>query len=103
MAASAAVAPARWYHRVHQASGKVLGDKRSTHHCRMAQDMTEKDVLRMEVEQLKKEIKTERIMVSKSAQEMKTYVESLATEDPLLKGVPEDKNPFKEKGGCSLS
>ncbi|XP_063281599.1 guanine nucleotide-binding protein G(I)/G(S)/G(O) subunit gamma-T2 [Pelobates fuscus] len=69
----------------------------------MAQDMTEKDVLKMEVEQLKKEIKTERILVSKSAQEMKTYVESLATEDPLLKGVPEDKNPFKEKGGCSVS
>ncbi|XP_063819622.1 guanine nucleotide-binding protein G(I)/G(S)/G(O) subunit gamma-T2 [Pseudophryne corroboree] len=69
----------------------------------MAQDMTEKDLLKMEVEQLRKEIKTERIMVSKSAQEMKTFVESLATEDPLLKGVPEDKNPFKEKGGCSLS
>ncbi|CAI9579711.1 unnamed protein product [Staurois parvus] len=34
---------------------------------------------------------------------MKSYVESLATEDPLLKGVPEDKNPFKEKGGCEIS
>ncbi|XP_068118185.1 guanine nucleotide-binding protein G(I)/G(S)/G(O) subunit gamma-T2-like [Hyperolius riggenbachi] len=69
----------------------------------MAQDMTEKDLLKMEVEQLRKEIKTERALVSKSAQEMKAYVESLATEDPLLKGVPEDKNPFKEKGGCSVS
>ncbi|XP_056404235.1 guanine nucleotide-binding protein G(I)/G(S)/G(O) subunit gamma-T2 [Hyla sarda] len=69
----------------------------------MAQDMTEKDLLRMEVEQLRKEIKTERVLVSKSAQEMKAFVESLATEDPLIKGVPEDKNPFKEKGGCSVS
>ncbi|XP_018426748.1 PREDICTED: guanine nucleotide-binding protein G(I)/G(S)/G(O) subunit gamma-T2 [Nanorana parkeri] len=69
----------------------------------MAQDMTEKDLLKMEVEQLRKEIKTERALVSKSAQEMKSYVESLATEDPLLKGVPEDKNPFKEKGGCAVS
>ncbi|KAM9296937.1 guanine nucleotide-binding protein G(I)/G(S)/G(O) subunit gamma-T2 [Gastrophryne carolinensis] len=69
----------------------------------MAQDMTEKDLLKMEVEQLRKEIKTERTLVSKSVQEMKSYVESLATEDPLLKGVPEDKNPFKEKGGCSVS
>ncbi|XP_072269818.1 guanine nucleotide-binding protein G(I)/G(S)/G(O) subunit gamma-T2 [Pyxicephalus adspersus] len=69
----------------------------------MAQDMTEKDLLKMEVEQLRKEIKTERALVSKSAQEMKNYVESLATEDPLLKGVPEDKNPFKEKGGCEVS
>lgn len=69
----------------------------------MAQDMTEKDLLKMEVTQLRKEIKTERVLVSKSAQEMKAFVESLATEDPLIKGVPEDKNPFKEKGGCSLS
>ncbi|XP_040187698.1 guanine nucleotide-binding protein G(I)/G(S)/G(O) subunit gamma-T2 [Rana temporaria] len=69
----------------------------------MAQDMTEKDLLKMEVEQLRKEIKTERALVSKSAQEMKSYVESLATEDPLLKGVPEDKNPFKEKGGCAVT
>ncbi|XP_069809838.1 guanine nucleotide-binding protein G(I)/G(S)/G(O) subunit gamma-T2 [Dendropsophus ebraccatus] len=69
----------------------------------MAQDMTEKDLLKMEVEQLRKEIKTERVLVSKSAQEMKAFVESLSTEDPLIKGVPEDKNPFKEKGGCSLS
>ncbi|KAM5136031.1 guanine nucleotide-binding protein G(I)/G(S)/G(O) subunit gamma-T2 [Mantella aurantiaca] len=69
----------------------------------MAQDMTEKDLLKMEVEQLRKEIKTERALVSKSAQEMKSYVESQATEDPLLKGVPEDKNPFKEKGGCAVS
>ncbi|XP_077316107.1 guanine nucleotide-binding protein G(I)/G(S)/G(O) subunit gamma-T2 [Lithobates pipiens] len=69
----------------------------------MAQDMTEKDLLKMEVEQLRKEIKIERALVSKSAQEMKTYVESLATEDPLLKGVPEDKNPFKEKGGCAVT
>ncbi|XP_075133279.1 guanine nucleotide-binding protein G(I)/G(S)/G(O) subunit gamma-T2 [Leptodactylus fuscus] len=69
----------------------------------MAQEMTEKDLLKMEVEQLRKEVKTERVMISKSAQEMKNYVESLATEDPLIKGVPEDKNPFKEKGGCSVS
>ncbi|XP_066442919.1 guanine nucleotide-binding protein G(I)/G(S)/G(O) subunit gamma-T2 [Eleutherodactylus coqui] len=69
----------------------------------MAQDMTEKDLLKMEVEQLRKEIKTERVLVSKSAQEMKAFVESQATEDPLIKGVPEDKNPFKEKGGCCLS
>ncbi|XP_053550537.1 guanine nucleotide-binding protein G(I)/G(S)/G(O) subunit gamma-T2 [Bombina bombina] len=69
----------------------------------MAQDMTEKDLLKLEVEQLKKEVKTERTLVSKSASEMKSYVESLATDDPLLKGVPEDKNPFKEKGGCSVS
>ncbi|KAE8575132.1 hypothetical protein XENTR_v10003731 [Xenopus tropicalis] len=69
----------------------------------MAQDMTEKDILKMEVEQLKKEVKTERAPISTSLSEMKTYIESHATEDPLIKGVPDDRNPFKEKGGCSIS
>ncbi|OCT92033.1 guanine nucleotide-binding protein G(I)/G(S)/G(O) subunit gamma-T2 [Xenopus laevis] len=69
----------------------------------MAQDMTEKDLLKMEVEQLRKEVKTERIMASKSIPEMKSYIESRMTEDLLIKGVPEDKNPFKEKGGCLIS
>ncbi|NP_001165092.1 guanine nucleotide binding protein (G protein), gamma transducing activity polypeptide 2.1 [Xenopus tropicalis] len=69
----------------------------------MAQDMTEKDLLKMEVEQLRKEVKTERIMVSKSIPEIKSYIESHISEDPLVKGVPEDKNPFKEKGGCLIS
>lgn len=41
--------------------------------------------------------------VSKTGKEIKEYIESMAGEDPLLKGVPEDKNPFKEKGGCTIS
>uniref|UniRef100_A0A8C7EF86 Guanine nucleotide-binding protein subunit gamma n=1 Tax=Nothoprocta perdicaria TaxID=30464 RepID=A0A8C7EF86_NOTPE len=41
--------------------------------------------------------------VSKTGRELKEYIESMAGEDPLLKGVPEDKNPFKEKGGCTIS
>ncbi|KAM7029921.1 guanine nucleotide-binding protein G(I)/G(S)/G(O) subunit gamma-T2 isoform 1-T1 [Acridotheres tristis] len=70
---------------------------------RMAQDMTEKELLKMELDQLKKEVKNERQMVSKTGKEIKEYIESMAGEDPLLKGVPEDKNPFKEKGGCTIS
>ncbi|GAB0198981.1 guanine nucleotide-binding protein G(I)/G(S)/G(O) subunit gamma-T2 [Grus japonensis] len=70
---------------------------------RMAQDMTEKELLKMELDQLKKEVKNERQMVSKTGKEIKEYIESMAGDDPLLKGVPEDKNPFKEKGGCTIS
>ncbi|KAM6043070.1 guanine nucleotide-binding protein G(I)/G(S)/G(O) subunit gamma-T2 [Theristicus caerulescens] len=70
---------------------------------KMAQDMTEKELLKMELDQLKKEVKNERQMVSKTGKELKEYIESMAGEDPLLKGVPEDKNPFKEKGGCTIS
>uniref|UniRef100_A0A8D0EB92 Guanine nucleotide-binding protein subunit gamma n=1 Tax=Salvator merianae TaxID=96440 RepID=A0A8D0EB92_SALMN len=69
----------------------------------MAQDMTEKDILKMQIDQLKKEVTLERQMVSKTAKELKDYIESMAAEDPLVKGVPEDKNPFKEKGGCIIS
>ncbi|XP_009953523.1 PREDICTED: guanine nucleotide-binding protein G(I)/G(S)/G(O) subunit gamma-11-like isoform X2 [Leptosomus discolor] len=69
----------------------------------MAQDMTEKELLKMELDQLKKEVKNERQMVSKCSEEIKNYIEERSGEDPLVKGVPEDKNPFKEKGGCTIS
>ncbi|XP_025773277.1 guanine nucleotide-binding protein G(I)/G(S)/G(O) subunit gamma-T2 [Puma concolor] len=41
--------------------------------------------------------------ISKTGKEIKDFVEAEAGNDPLLKGVPEDKNPFKEKGGCVIS
>uniref|UniRef100_A0A8D1X5K9 Guanine nucleotide-binding protein subunit gamma n=1 Tax=Sus scrofa TaxID=9823 RepID=A0A8D1X5K9_PIG len=41
--------------------------------------------------------------ISKTGKEIKDYVEAEAGNDPLLKGIPEDKNPFKEKGGCLIS
>ncbi|EAW94688.1 guanine nucleotide-binding protein G(I)/G(S)/G(O) subunit gamma-T2 [Pongo pygmaeus] len=69
----------------------------------MAQDLSEKDLLKMEVEQLKKEVKNTRIPISKAGKEIKEYVEAQAGNDPFLKGIPEDKNPFKEKGGCLIS
>ncbi|XP_062993757.1 guanine nucleotide-binding protein G(I)/G(S)/G(O) subunit gamma-T2 [Elgaria multicarinata webbii] len=69
----------------------------------MTQDMTEKELLKLELDQLKKEVKSERQMISKTAKELKEYIESVAPEDPLIKGIPEDKNPFKEKGGCIIS
>ncbi|KAJ1101085.1 hypothetical protein NDU88_006159 [Pleurodeles waltl] len=66
-------------------------------------DLTDKDKLKMEVEQLKKEVKLERELVSKMCEEIKTYIEGQSGEDPLVKGIPEDKNPFKEKGGCIIA
>ncbi|XP_031325552.1 guanine nucleotide-binding protein G(I)/G(S)/G(O) subunit gamma-T2 isoform X2 [Camelus dromedarius] len=70
---------------------------------RMAQELSEKEILKMEVEQLKKEVKNPRALISKTGKEIKDYVEAEAGNDPLLKGIPEDKNPFKEKGGCMIS
>ncbi|XP_038653494.1 guanine nucleotide-binding protein G(T) subunit gamma-T1 [Scyliorhinus canicula] len=66
-------------------------------------ELTDKDRLKMEVDQLRKELPLERMLVSKSAEELKDYIESQSAEDPLVKGIPEDKNPFKEKGGCVIS
>lgn len=30
------------------------------------------------------------------------YIQSGMDDDPLVKGIPEEKNPFKEKGGCVI-
>ncbi|XP_045692502.1 guanine nucleotide-binding protein G(I)/G(S)/G(O) subunit gamma-T2 [Phyllostomus hastatus] len=69
----------------------------------MAQELSEKGLLRMEVEQLKKEVRNPRAPISKTGKEIKEYVEAQAGNDPLLRGIPEDKNPFKEKGACRIS
>ncbi|KAM6174892.1 guanine nucleotide-binding protein G(I)/G(S)/G(O) subunit gamma-T2 [Erethizon dorsatum] len=68
----------------------------------MAQDLSE-ELLRMEVEQLKREVKTPRAPISRTGKEIKDHTEAYAGSDPLLRGVPEDRNPFKEKGSCVLS
>uniref|UniRef100_A0A8C0FXZ4 Guanine nucleotide-binding protein subunit gamma n=1 Tax=Bubo bubo TaxID=30461 RepID=A0A8C0FXZ4_BUBBB len=41
--------------------------------------------------------------VSKCSEEIKNYIEERSGEDPLVKGIPEEKNPFKEKGGCVIA
>uniref|UniRef100_A0A8C2K508 Guanine nucleotide-binding protein subunit gamma n=1 Tax=Cyprinus carpio TaxID=7962 RepID=A0A8C2K508_CYPCA len=69
----------------------------------MARDMSDKEILKMELDQLKLEVNTPRIAVSTTAPEIIAFVEGLSAEDPLVKGVPEDKNPFKEKGGCIIT
>lgn len=67
------------------------------------EDLPEKEKLKMEVEQLRKEVKLQRQQVSKCSEEIKNYIEERSGEDPLVKGIPEDKNPFKEKGSCVIS
>ncbi|KAK2096317.1 Guanine nucleotide-binding protein G(I)/G(S)/G(O) subunit gamma-11 [Saguinus oedipus] len=97
------------------------------------EDLPEKEKLKMEVEQLRKEVKLQRqqrpsdrlfeetiqfflhhrknlfsdkpntSQVSKCSEEIKNYIEERSGEDPLVKGIPEDKNPFKEKGSCVIS
>lgn len=66
-------------------------------------DLSDKDKLKMEVEQLKKEVKLKRQLVSKMCEEITLYIEGRSGEDPLVKGVPEDRNPFKEKGNCVVA
>ncbi|XP_076856897.1 guanine nucleotide-binding protein G(I)/G(S)/G(O) subunit gamma-T2b [Brachyhypopomus gauderio] len=69
----------------------------------MARDMTDKDILKMELEQLQNEVSTPRTAISITAPELIANIEAHSAEDPLIKGVPEDKNPFKEKGGCIVT
>ncbi|XP_056274624.1 guanine nucleotide-binding protein G(T) subunit gamma-T1 [Pseudoliparis swirei] len=63
-------------------------------------DLTDKDKAEMQVNQLKNETKLERWLTSKCCEEIKDYIQAAEEEDTLVKGISEDKNPFKEKGGC---
>ncbi|XP_017310671.1 guanine nucleotide-binding protein G(T) subunit gamma-T1 [Ictalurus punctatus] len=65
-------------------------------------NLTDLDKAKMEVDQLKKEVKLEREKVSKCCEEVMEYIQGGMDDDPLVKGIPEEKNPFKEKGGCVI-
>ncbi|KAL3051747.1 hypothetical protein OYC64_001892 [Pagothenia borchgrevinki] len=70
----------------------------------MARDMSDKEILKMELEQLKKEVSTTRTPLLANCAETVTFVEALLPDDPLIKGVPDDKNPYKgDKGGCIIT
>ncbi|KAM9716054.1 guanine nucleotide-binding protein G(I)/G(S)/G(O) subunit gamma-T2b [Menidia menidia] len=70
----------------------------------MARDMSDKDILKMELDQLKKEVNTPRTAVSANCADTITFVETEMPNDPLIKGVPDDKNPYKgDKGGCVVT
>ncbi|XP_061123118.1 guanine nucleotide-binding protein G(T) subunit gamma-T1 isoform X2 [Syngnathus typhle] len=66
------------------------------------EDLTDKDKALMEVNQLKIEVKLQRWLTSKCCEEIKDYIQAGVDEDTLVKGISEEKNPFKEKGGCVL-
>ncbi|XP_076864908.1 guanine nucleotide-binding protein G(T) subunit gamma-T1 [Brachyhypopomus gauderio] len=66
------------------------------------ENLTDLDRAKMEVAQLKIEVKLEREKVSKCCEEVMEYIQAGTDEDPLVKGIPEEKNPFKEKGGCVI-
>ncbi|XP_036938042.1 guanine nucleotide-binding protein G(I)/G(S)/G(O) subunit gamma-T2b [Acanthopagrus latus] len=70
----------------------------------MARDMSDKEILKMELEQLKKEVSTPRTPVSANCAETIAFCEEHLPNDPLIKGVSDDKNPYKgDKGGCIVT
>nr|XP_020480992.1 guanine nucleotide-binding protein G(I)/G(S)/G(O) subunit gamma-T2-like [Monopterus albus]XP_020480993.1 guanine nucleotide-binding protein G(I)/G(S)/G(O) subunit gamma-T2-like [Monopterus albus] len=70
----------------------------------MARDMSDKEILKMELEQLKKEVNTARTPVGPNCADTIAFVEGLLPNDPLIKGVSDDKNPYKgDKGGCIVT
>ncbi|XP_012684982.1 guanine nucleotide-binding protein G(T) subunit gamma-T1 [Clupea harengus] len=67
------------------------------------ENLTDLDKAKMELEQKKKEVPLERALLSKGCTEFMEAVQATADEDPLVKGIPEATNPFKEiKGGCVI-
>ncbi|XP_037320130.1 guanine nucleotide-binding protein G(I)/G(S)/G(O) subunit gamma-T2b [Pungitius pungitius] len=70
----------------------------------MARDMSDKEILKMELDQLKKEVNTARTPVAANCALTVAFVEEMVPNDPLIKGVADDKNPYKgEKGGCIVT
>ncbi|CAB1437933.1 unnamed protein product [Pleuronectes platessa] len=71
---------------------------------KMARDMSDKEILKMELDQLKKEVSTPRTPVNANCADTIQFVEGLLPNDPLIKGVSDDKNPYKgDKGGCIIT
>ncbi|KAM4630838.1 guanine nucleotide-binding protein G(T) subunit gamma-T1 [Polymixia lowei] len=66
------------------------------------EELTDLDKAKIQVDQLKNETKLERWLTSKCCEELKEYIEAGVEEDTLVKGISEEKNPFKEKGGCVI-
>jgi len=54
------------------------------------------------VEQLRVECQVQRIPVSQSISEMMAFIDQRKDQDPLLTGIDNKQNPFKEKGGCTI-
>ncbi|KAG7263300.1 hypothetical protein CRUP_016484 [Coryphaenoides rupestris] len=72
--------------------------------ARMARDMSDKEILKMELDQLKLEVNTTRTPMAANCADTIAFVEGLAAEDPLIKGVSDEKNPYKgDKGGCTIT
>ncbi|KAM3859633.1 guanine nucleotide-binding protein G(I)/G(S)/G(O) subunit gamma-T2b [Diretmus argenteus] len=70
----------------------------------MARDMTDKEILKMELDQLKVEVSTTRTPVGANCAETIAFAEGMAADDPLIKGVSDEKNPYKgDKGGCVVT
>ncbi|KAJ8404356.1 hypothetical protein AAFF_G00341290 [Aldrovandia affinis] len=60
---------------------------------KMARDMSHKEILKMELDQLTLEEKTEREPMSKSARELVEWVDSQSPEDCLVKDATPDLTP----------
>ncbi|KAM8836148.1 guanine nucleotide-binding protein G(I)/G(S)/G(O) subunit gamma-T2b [Spinachia spinachia] len=70
----------------------------------MARDMSDKEILKMELDQLKKEVSTPRTPLAANCALTVAFVEQMVPNDPLIKGVADDKNPYKgDKGGCIVT
>lgn len=54
------------------------------------EDLPEKEKLKMEVEQLHRDVKLQRQQVSKCSEEIKNHIEERSEEDPLVKGIAEE-------------
>ncbi len=58
--------------------------------------------VKKEVEQLKKEVKLDRMKVSEASNDLMKYCQENNEDDVLLNGVPSSRNPFVERRLCNI-
>ena len=64
------------------------------------EDLPAKEKLKVEVEQLRREVKWQRQQASKCSEEIKNYIEERSGEDPLWKEFQKTRTRLKKKAAA---
>ena len=64
--------------------------------------MSNQQVAKKLVEQLRVESDVQRLPISQTVQQMMAYIEQNKEHDPLIVGIDKKMNPFQEKNSCTI-
>jgi len=68
----------------------------------MASKTQQAETLKLQLDQLRKEVALDRKRISVTAKDLMTYCEENKAHDGLVTGISDSHNPFQEKKSCSI-